>query len=282
MIPFRPFLISSALLAASLGDSSTSCPDGRCAVAPSPTVEWRRRSDAPGEAYLFIDGVQAGGYNRARDEWRDFDGRAWSAPRPLFAAPDFRGVEVTSASGPVRNYGLELDKLPTHDGRYSLCGRTVTRSEALQALAVGEPFRDDSQLLRVTIIGTPAQRQLVLDDFDRDSALRAWKSRALVSALTPDNPRIRDAGFKTDGTPTIYVQAPSGQVLHRQDEYRGSEPLAEALEIADRRRKDPNYDPSKDPDLNRRTSDNSIRVRTWHLYLGAGLLLALLLRRKAP
>src|SRR5262245_41607072 len=84
------------------------CEDGRCEWPRSGRSEWRQRDDVPGEAYLFIDGVQVGGYQRDRDEWRDFDGRVWSAPRALFtprAAEPFAGVEERATTGAVRNFG---------------------------------------------------------------------------------------------------------------------------------------------------------------------------------
>ena len=262
------------------------CADGSCPLVATSRIEWRQRDDVPGEIYLFVDGFQVGGYRPERGEWRDFDGQTWSSPRalclPADSARPFSGIEQTSAAGAVRNYGLELDKLSGREGGgYSLCGRSVSRNEALQALAGPGAFHDDSDLLRVTVIGEAQTRATVLEDLDRHEALQTWTGRALVSGLSPGNPRVRDAGFVTAGAPTIYIQAPGGQVLHRQDGYRGPESLAEALQLAERRRKDPNYDPAKDPDLNRLRTDNSLKIKSWHLYLVAGVLLAYLLRRKA-
>jgi hypothetical protein len=260
------------------------CSGGRCEPRNFSRLEWKQRDDAPGEAYLFIDGVQAGGYHRQRDEWRDYDAGIWSAPRSLGSCwPrdfSFRGVEQATPAGHIRNFGLELQKIQENrDDGYTLGSRPVTAAEAVRCLG-GEAFHDDSQLLRLTIIGTPAQRQKVIEDLDRHEALQPWKDRTMVCALAPDSPRIRDAGFASAGVPTIYIQTPEGRVLHRQDEYRGAVPLAEVLQIAERRRKDPNYDPGKDPDLNRLRADSFIHFKTWHLYLGAGILLALLFRRK--
>ena len=78
------------------------------------------------------------------------------------------------------------------------------------------------------------------------------------------------AGFVTTGKPTIYVQAPDGKVLHRQDDYQGGAPeLAEAI-----RRIDPNYDPKKDFDLRKllRIPNPLSKVPVAAWLLAAGLL----------
>jgi hypothetical protein len=61
-----------------------------------------------------------------------------------------------------------------------------------------------------------------------------------VQDYAPGNWAVKD-GFFTEGKPTIYLQAPNGKVLHRQDDYSdGAAGLATAL-----RKADPNYSPLK-------------------------------------
>src|SRR5205823_13551401 len=81
-------------------------------------------------------------------------------------------------------------------------------------------------------------------DVTQAPALAEWKDRLVVQAFAPDHWAVARAGFVTSGKPTVYLQTPSGQVLHRQDDYDdGPEGLARAI-----RRADPAYDAKKDPD----------------------------------
>jgi hypothetical protein len=181
---------------------------------------------------------------------------------------------------PVRlNFGLNPDKL-LHDGeeRYSVNGRPVTRDRVREALEAGG-LEDDSKKLRLTLIGPEADRKQVLADLEAHPSLRPLRPGLLVQAYPPDHWAVKDAGFLTTGKPTIYVQAPSGKVLHRQDGYRGPEKMAEAI-----RKADPNYNPARDPDLNRQVTppvpdiDLSKLPRwAWTLAGGAGVLLLLFL-----
>jgi len=98
-----------------------------------------------------------------------------------------------------------------------------------------------------------------------------------MQSYLPDHWAVARSGFKVDGQPTIYLQAPDGTVLHRQDDYHdGPEALAQAL-----RRTDPHYDPRKDPDLRQRLLPNfrlpSVPVPVW--FLAAGVLYLLFRRR---
>jgi hypothetical protein len=125
---------------------------------------------------------------------------------------------------------------------------------------------DDRDQLCVTVIGEEVNRRQVLDDLDRAPALTPWKGRLKIHGYEPTHWAVQDAGFKTDGRPTIYVQAPDGKVLHRQDEYRGPEALAEVL-----RKADPRYQPANDPDLNRDLAGVPLPV-----WLGGAVLVVLL------
>src|SRR4029079_2216874 len=126
----------------------------------------------------------------------------------------------------------------------------------------------------LTVIGDPASTAAVTKDLASAPALAPWKDRLVVQSYTPSHWAVAKAGFYTAGTPTVYVQAPSGKVLHRQDDYAdGAEGLAQAL-----RRADPNYDPAKDPDLRKaaRFDLSRIPLPVWFL---AALAAVFLLRR---
>ena len=124
--------------------SQLTCPNGVC--RPNP-IAWRTRADDPGRAYLFVEGQQRGGYDRARDEWRDFDpiAQTWGEPRRLFPERD------------APNFGVMRDRLANSE-RFSLGGVPVERTEAFSALSA---LPDDSKLPHLTIIGNADDRRAV-------------------------------------------------------------------------------------------------------------------------
>jgi hypothetical protein len=134
----------------------------------------------------------------------------------------------------VRNFGLDLAHMAGgKDPRYRVGGKPCKKRELMAAMV-----EDDSAKPRLTIIGSKDERTKVL------AALPPEASRYLVKAYDPVDWTVSRAGFKTDGHPTIYVQAPDGRVLHRQDTFSDAKQLAEAL-----RKADPSYDPAKDSDV---------------------------------
>lgn len=146
--------------------------------------------------------------------------------------------------------GVEKDKMPKDAGKQgqgiTRNGKPITYQEAMELLGgKKDKLPDDKDLLRVTVIGPEAARKQVTDDIKNHAALAPWKGRILVQSYDPADPLIQGMGF-APGNPAIYCQTPAGQVIHRQEEYRGAEKLAEAL-----RRADPAYDPKKDPDMNK-------------------------------
>jgi hypothetical protein len=108
----------------------------------------------------------------------------------------------------------------------------------------GESPPNDGMKLRLTVIGPRPLRDPVLNDLEKNPQLAQLRPRLLIQGYDPGHWAIRP-GFVQSGQPTIYLQAPSGKVLHRQDDYKGG---PEALYAAIRKA-DPNYDPRKDPDL---------------------------------
>jgi hypothetical protein len=141
-------------------------------------------------------------------------------------------------------HGTDPEKIAPRE-EYRLSGQVVTREEAFKALQAA-PLSDDSQKLRLTVIGSAEERKKVLAALPQDV-----KDRCLVKEYAPDHWSVKNAGFKTDGHPTVYVQAPDGKVLHRQDD---ADNVAQAV-----RKADPNYDPAKDPDLRKaKTPDKPV------------------------
>ena len=100
----------------------------------------------------------------------------------------------------------------------------------------------------------------------------------------PDHWHAKDRdgqrAFRTDGNPSIYIQAPNGKPLHSSHR-----PLT-GVEMAALRKADPNYSPDKDPDVTKpkpapspgpspQLPDWFKQVPPWAWVLGAGIGLVL-------
>jgi hypothetical protein len=253
-----------------------------CEPVGSVVEEWLRFPSDPGRSYLFRDGVQVAGYDHERRIFRTYDAAAgtWGppGPPPWEAAPEPIAAPRPAAEA-VTNFGVELDKLNGHrEERYQINGVAVSRSQAREALEQAS-IPDDAGRLRLTVIGDAASAQRVAGDLAASPALAAWKDRLVVQTYPPDHWAVARSGFFTGGKPTIYLQAPDGQVLHRQDDYSdGADGLAKAL-----RRADPNYDARKDPDLrNSWLSHLDLsKVPTPVWLVGAALIFLFISRKRA-
>jgi hypothetical protein len=180
--------------------------------------------------------------------------------------------------GPIRpegkvagpNYGVDKDRI--EGPKYEVRGKQVSRQEAIDAVTGAIP--DESKKLHLTVIGPADARARVLEDLKKEP-LAGLADRLLVQAYDPSHWAVKDAGFVTGGSPTVYLQARDGKVLHRQDSYDGPQKLAEAI-----RRADPKYDPKADPNLTSPLGGvlalfNQIPPVGW-LLVGGGVLYLLL------
>ncbi len=240
-------------------------------VLPAPLLagyEWRSFTDDDDQIALWRDGRQVGNYRISTHEYfpRLADGVWGERCAPPYPPPLAGGDPATVEADGTLNFGLDLTRMPVA-GKHLLNGREVSKEELLQA--IGEPqLTDDSKWPCLTVIGSEAERKKVLGDLQSSPVLAPWKNRIKVQDYAPEHWAVAQAGFLTTGHPTIYCQTADGKVLHRQDEYRGPEALAEVL-----RKADPAYQPDKDPDLNKPLSD----VPPW-LWIGGGVLVFLLLK----
>jgi hypothetical protein len=167
--------------------------------------------------------------------------------------------------------GVVAEKVGQFGERYILNGKPVPKHEAIEAVVAGQ-LPDDAHKQRLTIIGAKADRDRVLADLEHAELLR---SDLVVQDYEPDAPLIRGLGFKGDGTPTIYLQAPSGKVLWRMDRYEGVEPLASAI-----RRARPDYDPNTDP-TGKIVLPRFARVPPTMWFAGAAVIVLLLWRKQS-
>ncbi|HTU89590.1 MAG TPA: hypothetical protein VMF69_05780 [Gemmataceae bacterium] len=227
--------------------------------------EWRSFPDDMDQLSLWKEGVQLGNYRISeRKYYPQLTPGVWGDPCPSPYPPPQEPAPGKIDSDGTINFGLDRAHLQAA-GKHLLDGKEVGKDELLQALGK-LCLPDDSKWPSLTIIGPEAARQKVLSDLQSSPYLAAWKDRIKVRDYPPDHWAVKDAGFVTTGQPTIYSQAPDGTVLHRQDEYRGPEALAEVL-----RKADPAYQPERDPDLNKSLAS----VPLW-VWISGGILLVFL------
>jgi hypothetical protein len=281
---------------------------GGCAAVAAPVIRaaqgqaaadgWRQDARWPGWWLLYQGGGLKGAYSPAAKEWQDYGPSGWGAKFQLQAAAPAKaqgcGCRPECDCGPgcdclgggrclhecLPNYGVNVRELVRQaDGdAYLLNGRPASRASAFLALAGGQ-LADDAHKLRLTVIGPDAERKQVLADLAAAPALAEWRDKLLVQGYEPTHWATAQCGFKTDGKPTIYLQAPDGKVLHRQDDYRGgAEALAGAI-----RKADPDYKPEKDADRRKAPALPALPgwLPGWAPWAAGGLALLLLLRPKA-
>ena len=220
---------------------------------------------------LYHDGRQVGAYHLIEDYYRPLDPLTlqWGERCPPPIAP------------PRGNFGITQEKIRDGD-HYNLNGREVSKEQIQQVLGDGEhQVPDDSRKMRLTVIGDPNWRSIVEEDLPRHPALMPWKDKIVAAWYPPNHWAIARQGFRTCGQPTLYLQAPNGTVLHRQDDYQGgAEALAEVL-----RKLDPRYKPEKDRDRRKLDLARWLPFKIpWSvplLLLSAAALLVVLRRRKS-
>jgi len=253
------------------GASIGGCGPGGCPVPPAidksvqAQIKYEWKGDE-NEKALFRNGVQIGAWSYLEGYWRDYDaGRdAWGPVQrnPPVEPPAItrgiakvtqlmpwadEGVNVDAADSLIdvdpNNHGVDWDKINPHQATFN--GRKIGCDRAIEL--IGKQVPDDSKRLRLTVIGTDAQRQEVLTQF---AAIEPEiRDRCNTWAVAADHWSLRDGGagqvvFKTQGTPVIYLQDPAGKVLHRQDD---SKDFPQALRKAIK-----GYDQAKDPDLRKK------------------------------
>lgn len=207
---------------------------------PCPSVEWTQVSSDKTQIALIVNGKQVGNYHTDLNEYHPYDpitdtfkGGENTPPHPLPANLQPRKPEIM-------NFGVDRSHIGKE--RYVINGLNATEAEALQALA-DKSLPNDKHLLRLTIIGPADLRKKVRSDLENNPLLTCFSDKYLIQDYDPSNWAVK-AGFYTEGSPTIYLQSPTGKVLHRQDDYEdGALGLATAL-----RKADPNYTPALDVD----------------------------------
>jgi hypothetical protein len=267
----KTYLFAALIFLGTALTANAQCGGGQCRQPePQPTgYEWQANPADPGRVYLYLAGRLLGGYDLAEDYYRPYDTQSdsWGEKTSPPVVPPHRQQQAF--------FGVDASKL-TGSEKYTLhtgagC-QEITKSEAHGI--VGSQLQDDSNKLRVTVIGNDSQQKQVAADLAKSQAdLANW---AIIRGYSPDHWALKP-GFVTSGSPTIYCQAPTGKVLHRQDDYQGGgKALAEAL----RKAKDI-YDPKNDKDLRKSGADVDLsKGASYGLALAAGVGGSVLLSRR--
>ncbi len=271
------------------------------AAPATPEWQWVRDDGAkdgkPGWD-LMHDGARAGWYDDGRGDYRpqlsprglgepcapptDFPGAAGKAKRRCPCGPDCPCFpDCDCGAGRVKNFGVDLDKLKTAEPTYRVGDREVSRSEALDALrrpvmpraetdSPPAATADDARVNRVVVVLPEAERKPILDAL----AVMPEAKGFLVQGYEPTHWHVAKVGYQSGVT----VVDADGKVLHRQPDGKD---LAAAL--GKLRKPDPNYDPSKDPDVRAPSPliPTDLPLPPWHVWLAGGVAAAALVRRFA-
>lgn len=192
--------------------------------------------------YLYEGEVLVGAFDLHTRVFRPIDPRTGVVGLPCQPPVSLPGEGVS-------NYGIDQSRIGRRE-RFTRDGVEISQEDALRSLHEGQnpTIPADQNQLRVTVIGPQADTERVRTDLQSHAALATFRGQVVTNFFTPDHWAVQ-CGFVASGRPTIYIQAPDGTVLHRQDDYvDGPEGLALALAEA-RRRVDPNYQPVNDHDL---------------------------------
>lgn len=224
------------------GCTSGSCFGGSCPV-PTSAVP------APIESRPLENGVT--GQGGAKPEPKALPSPE-PIPSPMRPDPPLIGQLPADPDDGVF-FGVDWDKIA--DRKYDDKAHKISLAEALD-FAKGD-YADFKTNLRLVIIGTPAERAPFEAAYDALPIAERDKLSLWTCAADHWSLRDSDGGelrFVADGKPTVYLLAPDGEPIHRQD---GGTPQ-EAIEAIRAGKK--KYDPKRDPDL--RKNPDPARVPT--------------------
>ena len=144
---------------------------------------------------------------------------------------------------PGLNFGVNRSKIDK-EKTYCINGHPVTKDDAMRAMQGEKGFPgipDDAKFDSLTVIGTPDQCKPVEEDFAKNKAFDGIRDKMVFQSYRADDPMVAEIGI-TPGSPAIYHQKPDGKVLARYSTYPGPEKVATEI-----RKRNPDYDPNKDP-----------------------------------
>jgi hypothetical protein len=130
---------------------------------------------------------------------------------------------------------------------YTFNGRPISPTAAFNAV---DKIPDNKDKFSMTIIGEKGMRDVVNADWENYSREIGLHDKVNIWSVPADHWSLKDPErnlpvFVNTGNPTIYLQAPNGKVIHRQDNYSGPIDLGAIRKAID------SYDPRHDPDRRR-------------------------------
>lgn len=186
-------------------------------------------------------------------------------------------VGSLASEPPPLNFGLDTERMTNPQASrapYCLNGKPCSKERAFQALAGADGVPDDSKSFRLTAIGTKEQTAAIEADVKTSPLFADLAGSFTFQAYEPTDPMIAALGF-APGAPSVNLQSPDGTVLARWETYAPESVIAEV------RKSDSKYDPSKDKQpLKTPAIVNSFKsVPIGYVIAGAIVLAALFLKK---
>lgn len=230
-------LLLTALLIGQCGPNG--CPAPVSYSQPVASYEWRKFNE---DSYgLFSGGMQIGLFCPSRNTYWAVDTRTqtYGVPQAPPINPPVKAETPKSTGTMWETSGVDKSRISQKE-RYASSSGDVSKQSAFNT--IGDTVPNDSNHLHVTFIDKDEKRAVAaMEDFKRHAPDVA--KTVHLKAYQADDPTVATSGFVTDGTPTVYIQ--QGQkVVGREQNYPGAEAIAQAV-----RKKQADYDPSKDPSI---------------------------------
>lgn len=141
--------------------------------------------------------------------------------------------------GATKNYGIDTSRLSKRE-RWD-----ANSPEAIRFVRESKAKGDQHHADRcyVTVIGTVEECRAASNDWKTSAEYDGLREKAWFQEFRPGQWQVRDdLGYHATGTPTVLVQKSDGEVVLRENSYRGPGAIATAL-----RKADPSYKPERDP-----------------------------------
>lgn len=193
-------------------------------------------------AFGYQDTVNLMG--RATHVMADADGKTWQHDNPEFLLKwiEQRNAQIKAGKRPAPrddapiNYGLDPKKYPASKGKTWYGGNVPPK--------YGDAT-DKAKRVHVTVIGKDAEG--IVKAWEADPGFASLKTamgdRLAIQAFTdPEDPLVKNVGLPNGGKPDVVIQEASGKVV-----YRAKADPGPAVIVGEVRKRDPAYDPNKDP-----------------------------------
>jgi hypothetical protein len=171
------------------------CRGGQCYIQQPQKQNWYYVGQYPNGYYMIL---RDGQWVYQKNQYPDQDAEPVPTEKPIPKALQ------------EQNFGVDKDKLSGEDAytvhsQHGSC--EISKQEAYKI--VGDTLKDDSNKLRVTVIGDDGTQKKVLADIN--SLIKDINDWAIVRGYPPGHWALTP-GFVQSGSPTVYCQTPSSNV----------------------------------------------------------------------